>query len=85
MGFFRKEQWSGLPSPLPGDLPDQGIKPGSPELQADSLLSEPPGKPYQFYSLQETQHTVSSKGLIAKADTHWLNFRDSCKFKSSNY
>ena len=62
-----------------------GLEPGSPELQADSLLSEPPGKPYQFYSLQETQHTVSSKGLIAKADTHWLNFRDSCKFKSSNY
>ena len=34
-----------LPFPSPGDLPDPGIKPGSPMLQADSLLSEPPGKP----------------------------------------
>ena len=35
----------GLPFPSPGDLPDTGIKPGSPALQMDSLLSEPPGKP----------------------------------------
>ena len=34
-----------LPFPSPWDLPDPGIKPGSPELQADSLPSEPPGKP----------------------------------------
>ena len=37
MGFFRREYWSGLPFPLPGDLPDPGIKPMSPALQADSL------------------------------------------------
>ena len=37
----RQEYWSGLPLPSPGDLPDPGIKPGSPELQADSLPSEP--------------------------------------------
>ena len=37
--------WSGLPFPSPGDLPDPGIEPGSPALQADSLLSEPPGRP----------------------------------------
>ena len=55
MGFFRKEQWSGLQSPLPGDLPDQGIKPGSPELQADSLLSEPPGKPYAAAAAKSLQ------------------------------
>ena len=42
--FFRQEYWSGLPFPSPGDLPDTGIKPGSPELQADSLLSELQGK-----------------------------------------
>ena len=41
----RQEYWSGLPFPSPGDLPDPGIKPRSPLLQADSLLSEPPGKP----------------------------------------
>ena len=45
MGFSRKEYWSGLPFPSPGDLPDPGIEPWSPVLQADSLPSEPPGKP----------------------------------------
>jgi len=40
--FSRQEYWSGLPFPSPGDLPDPGIKPGSPALQADSLQSEPP-------------------------------------------
>ena len=44
MGFSRQEYWSELPFPSPGDLPDLGIKPGSPALQADSLSSEPPGK-----------------------------------------
>ena len=37
------EYWNVLPCPPPGDLPDPGIKPGSPALQADYLLSEPPG------------------------------------------
>ena len=45
MGFSRQEYWSGLPFPSPGDLPDPGIEPGSPALQADALTSEPPGKP----------------------------------------
>ena len=35
----------GLPFPSPGDLPDPGIEPGSPTLEADALTSEPPGKP----------------------------------------
>ena len=43
--FSRQEYWSGLSFPFPGDLPDPGIEPRSPELQADSLTSEPPGKP----------------------------------------
>ena len=46
MGFSREECWSGLPFPSPGDLPDPGIEPGSPALQADVLPSEPPGKPH---------------------------------------
>ena len=46
MGFSRQEYWSGLPFPSPGDPPNPGIKPGSPALQADALLSEPPGKSY---------------------------------------
>jgi len=42
--FCRQEYWSWLPFPSPGDLPDPGIEPGSPALQTDSLLTEPPGK-----------------------------------------
>ena len=42
MGFSRQEYWSGLPFPSPGDLPDPGIKPGSPALEADAITSEPP-------------------------------------------
>ena len=45
MGFSRQEYWSGLPFPSPGDLPNPVIKPRSPALQADTLTSEPPGKP----------------------------------------
>ena len=45
MEFSRQEHWIGLPFSFPGDLPDPGIKPESPVLQTDSLLSEPPGKP----------------------------------------
>ena len=47
MGFFRQEYRSGLPFPSPGDLPDPGIKPGSPALQADALPSEPQGSPIE--------------------------------------
>ena len=45
MEFSRHGYWSGLPFPFPGDLPDPGIESRSPALQADSLLSEPLGKP----------------------------------------
>ena len=44
-GFFRQEYWSELPFPSPGDLPDPRIECRSSALQADSLPSEPPGKP----------------------------------------
>ena len=44
IGFSRQEHWSGVPFTSSGDLPDPGIKPGSPALQADALPSEPPGK-----------------------------------------
>ena len=42
-GILQQEYWSGLPFPSPGDLPDPGIEPGSPALEADALTSEPPG------------------------------------------
>ena len=47
MGFSRQEYWSGLPFISPGDLSNPGIKPRSPELQADSLSTKPPGKPWE--------------------------------------
>ena len=43
--FSRPEYWSGQPFPSPGDLPDPGVEPTSPALQADSLPCEPPGQP----------------------------------------
>ena len=65
MGFSRQEYWSVLPFPSPGDLPDSGIKPRSPKLRADSLPTEPLGKPivsesnYQKEALwrRKWQHT----------------------------
>ena len=48
MGFSRQEYWSGLPFRSPGDLPDPGIEPGSPTLEADALTSEPPGNKASF-------------------------------------
>ena len=48
MEFSRLEYWSGLPFASPGDLPNPGIEPRSPELQTDFLPSEPPGKPRKW-------------------------------------
>ena len=56
MGFSRQEYWSGLPCPPPEDLPNPGIEPESPELQADSLrLSHPeaPNNNFPHYECQE--------------------------------
>ena len=52
-----QEYWSGLPFPSPGDLPDPGINPGSPALQADSLPSESLGKPFKPPSYPQIVHT----------------------------
>ena len=70
MGFPRQEYWSGLPFSSPGDLPDPGIKPGSPALQADALTSEPPGKPTFVGSSKKQENsgkTSNSALLTAKA------------------
>ena len=64
MEFPRQEYWSGLPFPSPRDLPDTGIKPGSPELQADALPSEPPWNPKKTKDL-----------YIENYDTHERNQR----------
>ena len=61
MGFSRKEYWSGLPCPPLGDLPDPEIKPRSPALQADCLLSEPPGKPVILPAYQKLSYFLQGK------------------------
>ena len=48
VAFSRQECWSELPFPSPGDLPNLGIKPRSPALQADSFPSKPPRKPNDY-------------------------------------
>ena len=60
MGFSRQEYWSGLPFPSPGGLPDPGIEPRSPALQADALTSEPPGK--AALQIAKERREVKSKG-----------------------
>ena len=57
MGFSRQEWWSGLPFPSPGDLPDPGIKPESPALQAESteLEEEPPKSKEDLSFLKQTK------------------------------
>ena len=71
MGFSRQKYWSGLPFPFPGDLPNPGIKPGSPALEADALTSEPPGKPQGIKSTPPAldgwslNHWTAKKSLYA--------------------
>ena len=54
MGFSRQVYWNGLPFPSPGDLPNRGIKPGPPTLQADTLPFEPPGKGDHKQNIKKT-------------------------------
>ena len=63
LGFSRQEYWSGLPFPSPGDLPDPGIEPGSPVLQADTSPSEPPGKKYLPLFTREERQSVQKMVL----------------------
>ena len=57
MGFSGQDYWSGLPSPSPGDLPDPGNAPGSLALQANSLPSDPSGKPKSSINGQHLSST----------------------------
>ena len=75
MGFSRQECWSGLPFPSPGDLPDQGIEPGSPTLQADALPSEPPEKhTFSLWKLtfkKKSTSTILLRGLTEHRADGW--------------
>ena len=78
MEFSRQEYWSGLPFPSPGDLPNPGIEPGFPALQADFLLSEPPGKPLQN-TLESPQywHENEEDGIFSVLNhSHTYNMLD---------
>ena len=65
MGFSRQEYWSGLPFPAPRDLPNPGIEPGSPALEADTSTSEPPGKPTSIPT-NETGQTLAAVDFEGK-------------------
>ena len=73
MEFSRQEYWSGLPFPSPGDLPNPGIKAGSPALPVDSLPADPLGKPLQGEGGNKMT-TVSLSTLVFKilAHSEWI-------------
>ena len=62
-GCSRQESWSELPCPPPGDLPNPGIEPRSPTLQADPLQSEPPGKPNVHSSIIYNSQDIYGSNL----------------------
>ena len=64
MVFSRQAYWSDLPFPPPGDLPDLGIEPRSPALQADSLPTELPGKPLE-------KRVVANPGELGMPSTNY--------------
>ena len=55
MGFSRQEYWSGLPFPSPGDLPDPEIEPTAPALAGGFFTTEPPEKPLEDFTNEETE------------------------------
>ena len=75
MEFSRQEFWIGLPFPSAGDLPDPGIKRRSPELQADSLLSESPGKALLFKGLPRvlSSTTIQKHQFFGAQTSLWSN------------
>ena len=69
-GFPRQEHWNGVPCPPPGDLPDPGIEPGSPALEADVLSSEPQiGKKWIY--LDSERSTLQTVWAVAEGGEMW--------------
>ena len=73
MEFSRPEYWSGEPFHSPVDLPDPGIKPGSPALQADSLPTELSGKKYLALA------------FIAVNGSYWVFYKNKPSTKNHNF
>ena len=74
VGFSRQEGWSRLPLPSPGDLPNPGIKPRSPALQAGSLPSEPPGKEaVRSFTKGRSSRPLFTFGQLSDFFLHILN------------
>ena len=73
MGFSRQEYWSGLPFPSPGGLPDPGIEPRYPVLQADSLPTELQGK---LLILRVKRDKLKFEFIFQKLLTMWLYAKD---------
>ena len=74
--FPGKSNWSRLPFPSPEDLPNPGIEPRSLALQADTLLSEPPGKSYQIHNTglkKKNKQTTTLKFLRRMRSTNGLS------------
>ena len=81
MGFSRQEHWSGLPCPSPGDLPNPGIEPMLPALQADSSPFEPAGKPLRRgLRYGEKQHLSAPTPCfdITKCSGLWGSWERAC-------
>ena len=74
--FFRQDYWSELPVPSPGDLPDPGIESSSPALQADSLPTEPPGKPKDFLDMDQKHNPQKSK-------LNFIKIKNLCSLKDT--
>ena len=75
IGLSRQEFWSELPCPPPRDLPNPGIEPGSPALEADSLPPEPPGKPYISVYICHTHiyiHIYTERERERSTGTQWI-------------
>ena len=73
MGFSRQEYRLGLPFSSPGDLPNPGIEPWSPALQADSLPSEPPVKhfePFDYVAIDQTSLSLEWRRAWAEFQSH---------------
>ena len=69
MEFPRQEYWSGLPFPSLGNFPNLGIEPRSATLQADSLLSEPPGTFIKGYTAAATAAAAATAKLLQSCPT----------------